>query len=521
MHIFRRVEWLSQRQAGVLLHPSSLPGEYGIGTLGQEAIQFLDWLQNARVKVWQILPLNPPVSEDGVIPYSSWASLGGNSALLDLNTLVHNQLLTPHEVSIAQGPQGWINSQFVWDTRKKLFSLAALRAWRSPTWRPQLEEFLNHNPWVFEVAIFSALSNALGPDWTTWPVSIRDEMPQKILQSSAEARESIVPTWVRLDFQTEVMTQFFFEEQWRKIREAAKHRGIRIMGDIPIYLNQKSADVWLYRHLWNIASDGRLTVQAGVPPDAMSDNGQIWGVPTYNWELMSQDNYAWWKQRIKRATEHADIIRIDHFQAFSSYWEIPSNAQTARDGYWMPGPSKPFFDRIKQDLGPLSLCAEDLGYIDDGTRKLLAATNIPGMRVLHYGFGGESNNPHLPHMIPPYSVAYPGNHDNNTTLGWWNKLSPHTRTHVQHYFACSGHDIVWDLNRAALSSSAHLAVIQAQDLLALDESARMNDPASYTHPEARFNNWRWRLQPGQLTHELADRTRFYIELYGRTTDTNG
>ena len=309
---------------------------------------------------------------------------------------------------------------------------------------------------------------------------------------------------------------FLFDRQWTHLRAYASDKKVALLGDVPIYVLRDSADVWANPEGWCLDRDGRPTAVAGAPPDVFSADGQVWGMPLYDWHRMAKNDYRWWQDRLHRALALYDGIRLDHFRAFSAYWSVPHDAATARAGRWVTGPGLALFDALRRQLGPLPLCAEDLGSIDDNVRALMAALDIPGMKILHYAFGETADNPYLPHNIPERAVVYPGNHDNDTSVGWWNRLSPSTRTHAQHYLGRHGDDIAWDLVRVALSSSAQLAIIQMQDLLSLDSWARMNDPESYVRPPSQWRNWRWRLIPQQANADVAARFRFLGELYGRT-----
>ncbi|MEZ4474526.1 MAG: 4-alpha-glucanotransferase [bacterium] len=363
-----------------------------------------------------------------------------------------------------------------------------------------LDDFRGQHPWLADAALFRALHDAHhGLPWWTWPAALRDRDPKALARAVDENR---------LQIQRFEAIQYFFDRQWAALRAACADRGVGFIGDLPIYVDADSADVWAHRHLFEVDAAGQRTRVAGVPPDGFSATGQLWGNPLYRWQASAAEDHAWWRARLGRALGLTDRVRIDHFRAFSAYWAVPADAPDARTGAWEPGPGQAFFDRMSQAFGPeLPVIAEDLGVIDDGVKALLASSGLPGMHVLQFAFGGEADNWYLPHNHRKNGVVYPGTHDNDTTLGWWLAAEPHVQDHVRRYFGVSGHDLVWDVIRAALASVCDTAILAAQDTLALDGSARMNTPAQ------GLGNWSWRLWPGQLGD--AGRLRDLNGLYGR------
>ena len=497
-----------RRRMGVLLHPSSLPGPHGIGDIGPEARNFVDWLASAGATVWQMLPTCPPGGPRSDIPYVSWASQASDPHLISLVDLVTDGLLEAHEAEPCElYDEGWAHRERAGAAKNARLTLAVNRLKTRPKLARELEVFRESAQWALPAARFAARArHTSGAPWWQWPAPLQSHAPDDLARTDRALAE---------DIDQFVGRSFLYERQWSRLRSYAQARGVRLLGDVPIYVDRQSADVWMYPDGWQIDGQGRLENVSGAPPDVFSADGQLWGGPLYDWQRMADDDFKWWRSRLKRAFEHFDSVRIDHFRALSAYWSIPATATSAREGRWVEGPGLAFFDALKRHLGPLSLCAEDLGTIDDDVRALLAATGIAGMKVLHYAFGENSANPYLPHNIPEHAVVYPGNHDNNTTVGWWARLSDSARTHAQHYLGVHGHDIAWDLNRAALASSAQLAVIQMQDLLSLDERARMNDPTSYVRPVSEWRNWRWRLKSGEAHPGVAERLGLLGELYGR------
>ena len=508
-------EVLSRRQAGILLHPSSLPGPHGIGDLGPEARRFAGWLERAGARFWQMLPLGPPAAlpphapvED--CPYVSWASLAGNAHLVSLDDLREDGLLDAAELEPPGFGDGPVDFARVlpWKRERLLLAGDRLLDGRVPALRDELDVFRGRADWARDAALFATLrAHHGGAPWWTWPAALRDRRTSALEHFAAGARREL---------DRELALLFFFERQLEALRRHAGLHGVRFMGDVPIYVAPDSADVWVSPRVVDLsrADGGAFRTQNGAPPDEFTREGEAWGGPLYDWEWMARDDYAWWRTRLARALAHADLVRLDHFRAFSAAWAIPAG-QPARAGHWERGPGLRFFQVVERHMGRLPLCAEDLGAIDADVEALREAAGLPGMRILHYAFGGDARNPHLPHNHPEDCVAYPGNHDNDTTLGWWRRLDAHTREHVQHYLGRHGDDICWDLIRACLSSPARLAVIQLQDVLALGSDARMNDPESYSRPRAEWPNWRWRLLPGAADDRSADRLRFLAALYGR------
>lgn len=501
--------FFDQRQMSVVLHPTSLPGRFGIGDVGAEARHFVDWLASAGVKVWHVLPLSPPGGPNDDIPYASWASLAGNPQLISLEELVHLGLVDAWDLDSIHFPEGWVSNPEALRVKQERLGWAATRflADSHHPLRPEFAKFREEASWAVEAARFAARKErARGKPWWSWEKILKDRTPASLARVDAELREPIEHALVCF---------FLFERQWEALKWYAGERNVRFLGDIPIYVQVDSSDVWSYPEGFRIDEKGRMEAQSGTPPDAFSDDGQLWGGPLYDWAVMARDDYAWWRLRLERALHHVDAIRIDHFRAFSAFWEVPGDAATAKEGRWVEGPGLHFFETVERHMGKLPLCAEDLGYIDQAVKDLLEATQMPGMKILHYAFGEDAGNPYLPHNIPFNAIVYPGNHDNDTTVGWWKKLPEHVRTHVQHYLGRHGDDISWDLIRVALASPARLAAIQMQDLLSLDDWARMNDPAGYSGPPETWSNWRWRLHPGEARGDIAERMRFLGTLYGR------
>lgn len=492
-----------RREAGVLLHPTSLPGPYGIGDLGGAARRFVDWLASAGLSLWQVLPLGPT---DNNAPYMCWSALAGNPLLVDLVGLLDAGLLDEGDLAPAAGlpgPGDLVDYDAARAFKEPLLAKAARRLLAEPSHllAGRYREMREREPWLLDAALFAVLKRRHGGvAWWDWPAELRDRDPAAIEAAKRDHAAAI---------EEEAVALFFFEHQWAELRSYCHDRGVRVLGDIPIYVDRNSADVWTHRDLFFLDELGLPTAVAGVPPDYFSELGQLWGNPLYRWERMAEDDYRWWRTRLGRTLAHADIVRIDHFRGLASYWEVPFGAQDARGGRWVKGPGLKFFEAIERHEGRLPLVAEDLGIIDDEVVALREAAGLPGMRVLQFAFGGGADNTHLPHHHTADSVVYPGTHDNDTTAGWWAASPPHVRSHVQRYLGVSGERVHWDLVRAAFASVGRTAVVPIQDVLGLGSEARMNNPA-----EAK-GNWRFRLADDPFRDELAGRLRDLAELYDR------
>ena len=491
---------------GVLLHPSSFPGADAIGTVGSAAHEFLDWLDATGATIWQILPLSINGKDDS--PYFSSSAFAGNPWLVDLDGLVEHGLLDvsglPHE--LAAGP---IDFDHLRDAKSSSLRAAADRFLATPdhAWRPGFDDFLRDNDWLAPTCHFLALKDLHGDvPWWEWPAPIR-RCESDAIGESRRALAAEIGRWSAM--------LYFFEVQWSALRADAAERGIRILGDIPIYVAPDSADVWLHQDQFQLDEQGGLVNQSGVPPDYFSATGQLWGNPLYRWDVMAADGYAWWIERLRRCLELSDVVRIDHFRALSAYWEVPGDAETAIGGRWVDGPGQPFLDAIRQAFPEMPFVAEDLGELDDAVYRLRDDNHLPGMRVLQFGFDGSPDNPHSPDQLIEACLVYTGTHDNNTTAGWWASLDGGTRATVEAALQL-GTDtdtgtemVVGAMVEAAVASPAVVAVIPVQDLLVLGEDSRMNVPGTTA------GNWGWRLAPGRLTPDLAASVRALAQRHRR------
>jgi 4-alpha-glucanotransferase len=501
-------DWLKERGAGVLLHPTSLPGTQGIGTFDANAVAFLDFLQAAGFKYWQLCPLGPTGYGDS--PYQCFSAFAGNPLLIDLEALAPAGLLAAAELApLAALPDARADYGALHRVKWPLLETAHRRYLER---RPALPygdftAFKQENArWLDPYAYFRALKDHFGGSaWQNWPADVRHH--DSALRSPLRAELATA-------IDTHAFTQYLFFGQWAQVRAAAQARGIAIIGDLPIFVSGDSADAWASPELFELEPQNlRPVAVAGVPPDYFSEDGQLWGNPLYRWEAHAAENYAWWLARLGASFALYDVVRIDHFRGFDAYWRIVWPAKTARRGEWVPGPGLAFFRAVRHAFPHARIIAEDLGVLTDSVRQLLADTGLPGMAVLQFAFGGDAANHYLPHHHIANQVVYPGTHDNNTTLGWYHGADERTRDHVRRYLRVTGQEVSWDFLRAAYASPARLAIAPLQDLLSLGHEARFNTPAA---PEG---NWQWRCtreQLAQLAHGAAAAyLRELAQLYGR------
>ncbi|PIE82835.1 MAG: 4-alpha-glucanotransferase [Candidatus Contendobacter odensis] len=478
-----------QRRAGLLLHPTSLPGDHGSGDLGPNAYRFIEFMAACGFTMWQTLPLGPP--HDDLSPYSAQSVHAGNPRLIALEPLIEAGWLQEDG-----GGQGWDYRQqrlaeayrsFVNDGGSRHEDYIAFQA--------------QHAYWLDDYVLYQAIRKAHDQwAWFDWPTELRDREPEAIAAARKDYAESIAQY---------TFEQFLFFQQWITLKRYANEHGILIFGDIPLFVGYDSADVWAQREAFQLDQSGQRKVVAGVPPDYFSETGQLWGNPHYSWKAMQADGFEWWKQRIRTQFTQFDLLRIDHFRGLEAYWEIPADADTAVHGRWQQAPGHELLNTLQQEFGELPLVAEDLGIITDDVEALRDAHNLPGMKVLHFAFGGGANNPYLPHNHIVNSVVYTGTHDNNTTLGWFEELDESTRAHVFGYLGGDAGQMPELLVRTALASVARLAIIPMQDVLKLGGEDRMNRPGT---PDG---NWTWQFQWEQVEPQLAGRYRSLLSMYGR------
>lgn len=490
MHEATATDCLDQRRAGVLLHLTSLPGEGPCGDLGWEASHFVNFLADAGVSVWQMLPVGPPQAGDS--PYQTSSAHAGSARLIGLEPLV---------------AWGWLPA----DTGAANNDAAKLERLRqahqgflgaaSAEERAELDQFRDSQRfWLDDYALYRAIHEEREAPWWQWPKGLR----KRDGRSLGQARRRLVKAIDYIRFE-----QFVFFRQWDALRAYANERGVRLFGDMPIFVAHDSAEVWARPGDFDLNADGTCRVVAGVPPDYFSATGQRWGNPLYRWDQLEKNGFRFWLDRMRTQLRLFDMIRIDHFRGFEAYWEVPAEEETAMNGNWVKAKGDELFMRLREEFGALPLIAEDLGVITDEVDALRRRYRMPGMKVLQFAFEGGSTNPYLPFHHGRDSVCYTGTHDNDTSLGWYQALDEGLRQHVDDYLGHSREPMPWPMTRAAFASRADLAVVPMQDLMGLDGDHRMNRPGVPT------GNWRWRFQWDQLDARLAQRVKHLIALYGR------
>jgi len=494
--------WLKERSAGVLLHPTALPGSQGIGTLDVNAVTFLQFLARAGFKSWQICPLGPTGYGDS--PYQCFSAFAGNPYLIDLAALVRAGLLTADDLRPLQALSAdRVDFGALYERKWPVLFKACeefVRSGRRKLPYGDFEAFRRqHAAWLPDYARFSSLKEHFkGRPWWEWPAEVR---------TAAGSRKTPAPPQLAARCEAHEFIQYLFFGQWTLLRAEAAKLGIAIIGDTPIFAALDSADVWANPQYFQLdRKTSRPTAVAGCPPDYFSADGQLWGNPLYDWPAHAADGYAWWLARLRANFGLFDVVRIDHFRGFESYWSIPAGSTTARPGRWVPGPGLDFFRAVHTAMPEAKLIAEDLGTLTPAVLALRDATGLPGMAVLQFAFGGKSDNFYLPHNHRSNCVIYPGTHDNDTTTGWYAAADEKTRDHVRRYLRVSGQEIAGDFLRASYASVAHLAIIPLQDLLGLGSAARFNSPGQ---PEG---NWSWRYRPEQLSALLAGSGPYLLEL---------
>jgi 4-alpha-glucanotransferase len=492
------------RASGILLHPTCFPSPYGIGDLGSAAYRFVDFLATAEQRLWQVLPLSP--TGYGNSPYMSFSAIAGNPLLINPDILVEQQLLTADDVqSPPDFPTTWVDFARVIPYKMELLARAFQRFITQPT-----EAFhlfcTAEAAWLDDYALFMALQREQPEHiWTEWEPAIAHREPEALAAAIARLGPEI---------QFQQFLQFLFFQQWGSLKAYANERQIKIIGDIPIYVSHHSADVWAQQEAFALDPEtGAVALMAGVPPDYFSETGQLWGNPVYNWDYLTRTEFAWWVNRFRFLHRHVDIIRIDHFRGFEAYWQIPAGETTAINGAWEKAPGQELFETLQQELGELPILAEDLGVVTPEMEALRDRFGFPGMRVLLFAFGGGSDNFHLPHHYPKNCVVYSGTHDNDTAVGWWQATRQYERDFFHRYVVgySAGEPIHWAIVRIALASVADVAIIPLQDLLGLDNAARMN------YPGTTASNWEWRYAHSDLlSTPLSDRLRELTRLYSRS-----
>jgi 4-alpha-glucanotransferase len=503
----------NERASGVLLHPTSLPGRFGIGDLGDEAHRFVDFLESAGQTRWQVLPLGPTGYGDS--PYQCFSAFAGNPLLVSPDLLVKEGLLEEADLSgFGEFKADRVDFGAVIEFKSRLLARAYenFKAGSADLRSAFLSFAAAKAHWLDDYALFRALkSHHGGAAWLDWDISLIKRNRDVLESARSHLHDQI---------EAEKFYQWLFFRQWVELKAYANRRGIKIVGDAPIFVALDSTDVWTNPEMFKLGSDLKPLVVAGVPPDYFSSTGQLWGNPIYNWTQMRETVFAWWIARFRAIFELVDLVRVDHFRGFCASWEIPYGDETAERGSWVPVPGRELFATLKNEFDELPIIAEDLGVITPDVVALRDAFELPGMRILQFGFSGDPWNLDLPHNYVQNSVAYTGTHDNDTTVGWFRSRAGKgsTRSAAQirrersfclKYLHSTGREIHWDFIRTVLAAVSNTAIIPMQDLLGLDSSARMNLPAS------EQGNWNWRAPAGVLTAELAQRLRSLTEMYGR------
>ena len=484
------------------MHPTSLPSPFGIGDLGDEARAFIDFLHQAGQTFWQVLPLTPTGYGDS--PYQSISAFAGNTLLIDPRPLVADGLLHTNDLSGAFVDSERVDFAAARSAKNRFLNRAfeRFRDQASASITSNFNDFCARASWwLDDYALFRAVKNAQGDrEWTAWDRQLANRETQALAQA-------------RVDFADEITSQKFFQflffRQWQALRNYAGERGVRIIGDLPIFVAHDSADVWAHRELFKLDERGAPMVVAGVPPDYFSETGQLWGNPIYDWAQLRATEFKWWIDRVRWSLELFDTVRIDHFRGFVASWEIPARDPTAQNGEWVATPGRDLFAALKKTLGDLPIIAENLGVITPEVENLREEFGFPGMRVLQFAFGGDATNDHLTHNHTRDSVVYTGTHDNDTTLGWFSNLGSEEREYALRYLNADEREINDEMIRAAMASVGNLAMVPMQDVLGLGGEARMNLPAS------EHGNWSWRMKANVLNDEIARRLRDMAQTYGR------
>lgn len=486
-----------RKQSGILLHITSLPNKQGIGTLGNEAYDFIDKLTRAGQKIWQILPLGPTGYGDS--PYQTFSAFAGNPLLLDMNDLVKRELLQISDLeNLKNLPEEKVDFGSLFIEKNKLLKLAFVKFQRAVIY----DVFCSENEfWLHDYAFFMAIKDHFnGKSWHKWPKEIKLRNPFTLNKLKSKLINEI---------EYHKFLQFLFWQQWQKLHFYAKQNDIKIFGDIPIFVAFDSADAWSNQDLFQFDKAGNPTAVAGVPPDYFSATGQLWGNPLYNWHKMKENNFIWWMQRFRHSIKMYNLIRVDHFRGFCQYWAVPFGEKTAVNGSWQPALGEELFSTLKMDFDSIPIVAEDLGVITDDVIALKEKFGFPGMNILQFAFDGSETNPYLPSNYEENCIAYTGTHDNDTTRGWFQKLSTKEQTQICQTLKCRQSEICFAMINAILASKGDITIIPLQDWLELGSEARMNTPGT------DVGNWQWRLLKNQFNIEVVKKIKETTKVFGR------
>jgi 4-alpha-glucanotransferase len=496
------------RRSGILLHPTSLPGRYGIGSLNRAAYTWVDFLAQTRQRLWQVLPLGPTGYGDS--PYQSFSSFAGNPYLISLEDLVEEGLLDPRLLDQTPiFPDDRVDYGAIYQWKPGVLRQAAA-GFAGRATQDQQDDFASfcaaEERWLHDFALFMALKDVHGgAPWNEWAMPLRSRQKQALATAETAYAAAI---------HAHKFSQWVFFRQWQKLKAYANAAQIQIVGDIPIFVAMDSSDTWSNPDEFFLDDQYQPAAVAGVPPDYFSETGQLWGNPLYRWQVMRRNGYAWWLRRMRAALRLYDSVRVDHFRGFAAYWEVPAGEETAINGQWVEGPGAAFFETIQQELSDLPIIAEDLGEITPDVIEMRNRFNLPGMKILQFAFSTDASDKFLPHNFTPNFVVYSGTHDNDTSRGWYEQsATEHERDYFRRYFRTDGHDAPWTFIDAAFRSVAATAIVPLQDVLGLGTEARMNLPGRAE------GNWTWRFRPEQLTEGIAWRLLEATTIYGRDPET--
>lgn len=492
---------MKKRSSGILMHISSLPGQYGIGDFGKGAYQFVDFLVKAGQKNWQILPLG--ITSFGDSPYQSFSAFAGNPYFIDLNEFLVNNFLDEEDIDKHNlaSDESKVDYGLLYENKMELLRTAYNKSKLALGFT--LKDFYNSNiDWLREFSLFMSIkAKHDNRSWHEWEPQYRKYNSQSVLKFEEDNQEEIY-FWV--------FTQYFFYRQWNKLKEYANENDIRIIGDLPIYVSEDSSDVWSSPKYFNLDDNLIPLTISGCPPDGFTDTGQLWGNPIYDWETMEKENYQWWVKRIAHSFNLFDTLRIDHFRGFESYWEVDYGAENAVNGKWIKGPGVQLFNKIKEELGDLDIIVEDLGFNTAEVTKMVEESGFPNMKVLQFAFNPYEESEHAPHGYDKNCVVYTSTHDNQTIMGWFDSLPKDIFEYTVKYFKLNYDEgLNWGVIRGAWASTANLAIASMQDLLGLDDKARMNTPGTMD------DNWSWRVKEEQLTDEIANKMKNITEVFWR------
>ena len=496
---------MTERQSGVLMHISSLPGKYGIGSFGKSAYDFVDFLVRSKQTYWQILPLGPTSYGDS--PYQSFSAFAGNTHFLDFDQFVQEGLLTTEELAGNWGEDATtVDYALIYERRRPILEKVVQRFLERGDLSDYHRFVEEKAEWLEPFAEYMAIKESF--DMKSWSNWTDEEIKRRHPEALANYREKLAD---KLEYHR--VTQYLFDKQWKALKHYANERHIQIIGDMPIYVAEDSVEMWATPHYFKTDEVGNAACVAGCPPDGFSPLGQLWGNPIYNWRAMKLDGFTWWIKRLRASFELFDVVRIDHFRGFAGYWEIPAGATDATGGQWVKGPGFDLFEAVKNELGDLPIIAEDLGFMDDAVIELREATGFPGMKIVEFGFMGASpSSTDLPHYYPVNSVSYTGTHDNDTVLGWYNSASEEERDFCNRYLNRTDEPISYAMLRSLYGSVSKMTIATMQDLLQLDTTARMNIPSTLG------GNWVWRMQEGDITPEVESFLLEITKLYDRSNE---